>query len=199
MNRRTKLAVLASGNGSNLQAIMDEIRAGSIPADLDVVVSNRRKAFALERAARGGIETRVFPPRSFATREEYDDAIADFLTGRGVDLVVLAGYMRILSPGFVRCFFGRLINIHPALLPRYPGLNAIERAFEAGDQTVGVTVHFVDEGVDSGPIILQEELPVRPDDTLETLTERVHALEHRLYPEAIRRFIRGDARSEERS
>ena len=194
MNARPKLAVLASGSGSNLQAILDEVQAGKIPAEVRVVLSDKKEAYALKRAEAAGVEAICLPPKAYPSREAHDQAIVDELRMRHVDWVILAGYIRILGADFVRAFAGKILNIHPALLPKYPGIHSIERAVQAGEKEVGVTVHFVDEGVDTGPIIVQEPLPVSNSETLERLTERVHGLEHRLYPEAIRRVLAGDVR-----
>ncbi len=157
-----KLAILASGEGTNLQAILDAIRDGHIPAEVRVVLSDRKSANALNRARNAGVEAVHLPARSFPNREAYDEACVQLLREREVDWVILAGFMRILSPVFVRGFAGKILNVHPALLPAYPGLDAIERAFKAGEARTGVTVHYVDEGVDTGPMILQESTPIRP-------------------------------------
>ncbi len=187
-----KLAVLASGEGSNLQAILDEIACGKILAQIVLVISDKRKSRALERARRSGIRDLHISKRDFPDREQFDAKIVSHLKAAEVDWVVLAGFMRILSPVFVQAYPGRILNIHPALLPKYPGIHSIERAYQNRDPETGVTVHFVDEGVDTGPIILQEALPIHPGESLEELTERVHAIEHRLYPEAIRNVLAGE-------
>lgn len=186
-----QIAVFASGNGSNLQTLIDSVKDGMIPADIRVVISDKKDAFALERARRAGIEALHLRSKDFPSREEYDAALAGAVRERKIDWIVLAGFMRVLTPVFVRPFLGRIVNIHPALLPKYPGTHAIERAFEAGEKEVGVTVHFVDEGVDTGPIIAQERLPVREKEPLEELTERVHELEHKIYPRVVRDLVTG--------
>jgi phosphoribosylglycinamide formyltransferase 1 len=183
-----RIGVLASGKGSNLQAIIDCVKAGTLGVEIGAVISDKREARALERARTHRIDDVWVNPKEFKTREDYDRMLVQVLKNYSVDLVVLAGFMRILSPVFVREFPGRIINIHPALLPKYPGTHSIEKAFKAGDRTTGVTVHFVDDGVDTGPIIKQVQVPILPDDTLEKLEERVHEAEHRLYPEVIRLF-----------
>lgn len=180
----TRVAVLASGEGSNLQALIDVVH-GKHGVELVRVVSDKPGARALERAAEAGIDTAVFPIGDFADRAARDAAIAAQLKDDGVHFVVLAGYMAILSPEFIAAFFGRIINVHPSLLPKYPGLRAIEQAIEAGDNQTGVTVHYVDEGVDTGPVIAQEMLGIAPGETAEQLAERVHQIEHRLLPEVI--------------
>ncbi len=187
-----QLAVLASGFGSNLQVILDGVAQGEIPGEVKLVLSDQGKAHALERARKASVEAVVLSPQRFSSREEYDQNLVNVLRDHQIDWVVLAGFMRILSPVFLAEFSGKVVNIHPALLPKYPGTHAIERAFEAGDQEVGVTVHFVDEGVDTGPIIMQEGFEVEPNETLDQLTERVHTLEHRIYPKAINKVLKGE-------
>jgi phosphoribosylglycinamide formyltransferase 1 len=194
MGELPKLAVFASGNGSNLQAIVDGCASGEIKARVAFVFSDKKDAFALTRAEKVGIPTVQISPKTYATREEYDTVVAQTVRERTVDWVILAGFMRILTPKFVRPFLGKIINIHPALLPAYPGTHSIERAYEAKEKRIGVTVHFVDEGVDTGPIILQDSIEVNPGESLESVTERVHELEHRLYPAAITRVLEGKAR-----
>jgi len=179
------LGVLISGRGSNMIAIADACDAGAIPARVGVVISNEEDAPGLAAAARRGLETLVVDHRLSRDREEHDLKVAGELKRRNVDLVCLAGYMRRLSPAFVRSFPGRIMNVHPALLPAFPGLHAQRQALQHGVRITGVTVHFVDDGLDSGPIILQAAVPVEPDDTEETLSARILVLEHRLYPEAI--------------
>lgn len=179
-----RVAVLASGQGSNLQAILDVVH-GRYGVNIVCVVSDKPGAVALERAEAAGVPTAVFPSAAFEDRTARDAAITAHLRETGVDLVVLAGYMQILSPEFIAAFFGRIINVHPSLLPKYPGLRAIEQALEAGENQTGVTVHYVDEGVDTGPVIAQEVLGIGPGESLESLTERVHEIEHRLLPEVI--------------
>lgn len=179
-----RVAVLASGTGSNLQAILDVVH-GRYGVEVVCVVSDKPGAIALERASAAGVPTAVFPTAAFEDRVARDAAITAHLRSVGVDLVVLAGYMQILSPEFIGAFIGRIINVHPSLLPKYPGLRAIEQALEAGDNQTGVSVHYVDEGVDTGPVIAQEALGIAPGESIESLTERVHEIEHRLLPEVI--------------
>jgi phosphoribosylglycinamide formyltransferase 1 len=188
-----KLCVLASGGGTNLQAIIDRLH-GRDRIEVAGVVSDKPEAMALERAREAGIETAVFPGADFEDREARDSAIGDWLEQLDVDLVVLAGYMQLLSPGFVARFRNRIINVHPALLPSFPGLDAVGQALEHGVKVTGVTVHFVDEGVDSGPIILQRPVPVPPDRQWQTLEDAIHATEHELLPEAIGLIAAGRVR-----
>ena len=187
------IGVLVSGSGTNLQALID--------AELPIVCvgSNKPGVLGLERAAKAGIETGVFKLESYPDRPARDTALTDWLLGRGVEWVVLAGYMHVLTPAFLNRFTGRVINLHPALLPSFPGAHAIDEALEYGVRWTGVTVHFVDEGVDTGRVILQEPVEVRDDDNSETLAERIHAGEHRLLPEAVRLCLDGRVRLEESS
>jgi phosphoribosylglycinamide formyltransferase-1 len=182
------LGVLASGRGSNLRAILAAIETGRCPARVAIVVSDRKDAPALDHARRAGVKAVHVDPRSHADREVFDEAIADVLAREGVELVCLAGYMRLLSPTFVARYRGRILNVHPALLPAFPGLHAQRQALAYGVKVAGATVHFVDEGVDTGPIVLQAAVPVLDDDTEESLASRILAEEHRLYPDAIRLF-----------
>ena len=187
-----RVGVLASGRGSNLQAILDATRLPEFPARVVVVIADRERALALERAAGAGVPGVFLDPKAYGDREAYDAALLACLDEHGVELVCLAGFMRILGAAFVRRLRGRLINIHPSLLPAFPGLHAQRQALDHGVKVAGVTVHFVDEGVDTGPIIAQASVPVRDDDTEETLSERILVQEHRLYPDVIRRFAEGD-------
>lgn len=181
------IGVLASGRGSNLQALIDH----ELP--IAGVASNVAGAGALERAGRAGIPTCIFDLGDYVSREERDLAMSEWLAGLGVELVVCAGYMHLLTPAFVERWTA--INVHPSLLPAFPGTTPIEDALASGVPETGVTVHFVDEGVDSGPAIFQEAVPVEPGDTPETLRERIHAVEHRLLPEAVRLYLAGALRS----
>jgi phosphoribosylglycinamide formyltransferase-1 len=183
--------VLISGGGSNLQALIDAEQAGTLPVDIRAVISNRADAGGLARAERAGIATRVLSHRDFASREDYDRALDRLIHGFEPRLVVLAGFMRILTPGFVTRFRGRMFNIHPSLLPKYPGLHTHQRALDAGDTEHGATVHFVTEELDGGPPVLQARVPVLPDDDAERLAARVLEREHRIYPLAVRWFADG--------
>jgi len=190
MNRR--LGVLISGRGSNLQAIVDAIGDGRLDAEIAVVVSNRAEAFGLERARNAGIDTVYLDHRACAARADYDRAVVAELRARDVGLVCLAGFMRLLSPAFIEAFPNAILNVHPALLPAFPGLDAQHQAWEHGAKVTGATVHLVNAELDAGPIILQAPVPVRDDDTAETLAARILVEEHRLYPEAIRIVLDGN-------
>jgi phosphoribosylglycinamide formyltransferase 1 len=193
--RPFRLGVLVSGSGTNLQAILDSLH-GREGIEVVCVAANRADARGLSRAERAGIQTGVYPAAEYDSRAERDEALAEFLVERGVDLVVLAGFMELLSTSFIRRFEGRLINVHPSLLPAFPGVRAIEQAIEYGVRVTGVTVHFVDEGIDTGPILLQEavELPYAPD--IARVEAMIHGVEHRLLPEAIRLIARGVVREQ---
>ncbi len=194
MQPTVKIAVLASGSGSNLQAILDALHDDpEALIEVALVVADRRSAYALKRAQDAGVPTRVVRPRDHATREEFDAEVAAALDEHGVELIVLAGFMRIFQPEFVRRYAGRIINIHPALLPSFPGAHGIRDALEHGVKVTGVTVHFVDEGVDTGPVIAQRAVPVDTDDTLDSLAEKIHVVEHSLFPAAIRAVAEGRA------
>jgi len=192
------IGVLVSGRGSNLAAILEACTRPGFPAHVVVVISDRERALALERARAAGVEALWINPKDFADREAFDAVLVRELTARGVGLVCNAGFMRILSPVYVRAFAGRALNIHPSLLPSFPGLHAQRQALDHGAKVAGATVHFVDEGMDSGPIVLQAAVPVEPGDTEETLAARILVQEHRIYPEAIRLFAEGRLRIEGR-
>ena len=185
-----RIAVLISGEGSNLQALLDGVH-GQEGIEIVGVVSSRAEARGLERAEQAQVETAVFSLAEEPDREKRDEALADWLEERGVELVVLAGFMELLTPAFIRRFAGRIVNVHPALLPAFPGLGSIEQAVEHGVKVAGVTVHFVDEGVDSGPILLQEafELPYHRD--IAATRQRFHDVEHELLPRAVRLIAAG--------
>lgn len=189
--RRVRLGVLASGRGTNLQAIIAASQKEDYPAEVVVVLSDKPEAMALERARQHGIPAQVVPPREFGSRLRYEEALVRILRDYGVDLVVLAGYMRLVGREFLRAFPDRVMNIHPSLLPAFPGLEAQRQALEYGVKISGCTVHFVDAEMDHGPIILQAAVPVLDGDTVESLAERILAEEHRLYPEAIRLWAEG--------
>jgi phosphoribosylglycinamide formyltransferase-1 len=185
MTRRLRLGVLASGGGTNLQAIIDGCQNGSLPAEIAVVIANNPDAGALERSRHAGVPARCINHRTFADREAFDSALVAALREAGVELVVLAGFMRILTRVLLAAFPMRIINIHPALLPAFPGLHVQQQALDYGARFSGCTVHFVDGGVDTGPIIIQAVVPVLPGDTAETLAARILVQEHRIYPRAI--------------
>ena len=178
-----RVAVFASGSGSNLQAIID---ASIDTVEITLVFSNKPDAYALERAKKHNISTEVLDHKSYKHRAEFDRKIIKIIEPYKIDLIILAGYMRILSPDFVRAYKGKIINIHPALLPSFPGINSARQALEYGVKYTGVTVHYVDEGVDTGPIILQSVVEVEDSDTEVSLLEKIHKVEHQIYPEAIR-------------
>jgi phosphoribosylglycinamide formyltransferase-1 len=188
---RARLAVLISGRGSNLQAFIDACVNGALTADIIVVISNNPAAPGLQLAARAGIPTRCIDHRDFPTREAFDAALAAAVEQRGADLVILAGFMRILTPVFIQPFSGRLLNVHPSLLPRYPGLHTHQRALDAGDREAGVTVHFVTLELDGGPPIIQARVPILPGDTAQALADRVVVQEHLIYPLAAQWLISG--------
>lgn len=194
MTDRCDVVVLISGSGSNLQALIDSTTSAGHPARIRAVISNRADAYGLERARQAGIETRVLDHREFDGREAFDQALAALIDSFAPHLVVLAGFMRILSPGFVRHYTGRLLNIHPSLLPRHKGLHTHQRALEAGDAEHGCSVHFVTEELDGGPLVVQAVIPVESGDSPDTLAQRVHAEEHRIYPLAVRWFAEGRLR-----
>ncbi|QLF92167.1 phosphoribosylglycinamide formyltransferase [Pseudomonas sp. ABC1] len=187
------LVVLISGAGSNLQALIDNL-GNDNPARIRAVISNRADAPGLLRAQRAGIETHVLQHREYPDRETFDAALADAIDGYTPDLVVLAGFMRILSPAFVRHYQGRLLNIHPSLLPKHKGLDTHRRALEAGDHEHGCSVHFVTEELDGGPLVLQAIVPIIAEQSLESLAQRVHEQEHIIYPLAVRWFAEGRLR-----
>ncbi len=185
------IGVLTSGRGTNLQAIIEAVKEGKIEGRISVAISDNRDAFALKRAKQNNIETKYINFKNFKNREDYDKKIVEYLKKKDVDLVVLAGYMRILGSYFIKMYKNRIMNIHPALLPSFPGLHAQRQAVEYGVKVSGCTVHFVDEGVDSGPIILQKAVEVKDDDTEELLAERILKEEHQIYPQAIQLFSQG--------
>lgn len=185
MSTPLPLVVLASGAGTNLQAILDAIADGKLSAEVRAVISDKPDAYALQRARQAGIATASLNPREYATRDAFDAALAALIDQHAPRLVVLAGYMRILSSAFVRHYAGRLLNIHPSLLPKYRGLHTHQRILEAGDAEHGASVHFVTEELDGGPVVLQESLPILPGDTEASLAARVQKLEHEIYPRVI--------------
>jgi phosphoribosylglycinamide formyltransferase 1 len=191
MLKKVGIGVLVSGSGSNLQSIIDHIEAGTLDAEIKVVLSNNSDAYALERCRKHRISSIVIDHRRFDCRENYDRRVIAILESSGVELVVMAGFMRILSPEFFRAFPQRIINIHPALLPAFPGVHVQQQAVEYGVKFAGCTVHFADEGVDTGPIIIQSVVPVYEDDTADTLSTRILKEEHRIYPQAIQYYAEG--------
>ncbi|MBX3302629.1 MAG: phosphoribosylglycinamide formyltransferase [Nitrospira sp.] len=190
-----RVAVLASGRGSNLQAVIDTIEAGQVPAQIVCVISNKRDAVALERARKHGLKDLFVDPRPFAgrpdSREAYDHALLEILQQYEVELVLLAGYMKIVTAVLVNAYANRMMNIHPSLLPSFPGLDVQKKAIDWGCKLAGCTVHFVTEGVDEGPIIIQAAVPILDDDTPETLAARILVQEHKIYPRAVQLFAEG--------
>jgi len=195
--RKIKVAVLASGRGTDLQSIIDASLRGDIGAKVDMVISDRSDAYALERARKHKIEAIFIDPKGKG-RDEYHDAISKIADERGIDLIVMAGYMRLVPPKFVKKYYGRLMNVHPALLPSFPGVNAQKRAFDFGVKISGCTVHFVDEECDHGPIILQVAVPVKDDDSAEVLADRILVKEHEILPRAVQLFTEGRLKIEGR-
>ena len=193
-----KIAVLCSGIGSNLQAIIDKIGDGYIPSEIALVVSDNKDAFALKRAMKAGIETFVLNPKDHDTRESFDREVIKNLQKKKIDLVVLAGYMRLLSDHFIKEYRNKIVNIHPSLLPSFKGTHGIKDALEYGVKVTGPTVHFVDEKLDHGPIILQKAVEIKDGDTEESLLKRVHKEEHKIYPEAIKLFVEGKLKIKDR-
>lgn len=190
----TRVVVLISGHGSNLQALIDATQSGRLPIQLSAVISNRADAFGLERARRTGIPTETVLPEEQPDRDRYDRALAEVIDEYKPDLVVLAGFMRILSAAFVRHYRGRIFNIHPSLLPKYRGLHTHRRALAAGDRLHGASVHFVTEELDGGPVVVQAEVPIEPGDDENVLAFRVQNVEHIIYPQAVRLFAEGRLR-----
>ncbi len=195
MSKKTKVGILVSGNGSNLQAIIDEKIAS---CEIALVISNKPDVYAIKRAQSNNISVEIINNKNFETREEFERQLIKSLDSRGIELIVLAGFMRVLTPLFVRHYKNRIINIHPALLPSFPGVDAAKQALEYGVKYSGCTVHFVDDGVDTGPIVLQAIVSIQDSDTEQTLLERIHKEEHRVFPEAVRLFCEGKIKIEGR-
>jgi phosphoribosylglycinamide formyltransferase-1 len=191
ISNRVQLGVLVSGTGSNLQSILDAIALGTLAADVKVVISNRPNVQALERARAAGVPALTIPHKDFATREAFDRALVAALREAGVDWIVLAGFMRILTPEFLVPYAGRIINIHPALSPAFPGIHAVKQALDYGVKIAGCTVHFVELGVDLGKIIAQRAVAVEPTDDLESLRARIHTAEHELFVSVLRDIAAG--------
>jgi len=192
------IAVFASGKGTNFSAIARAIKKGKIKANLSLLVCDNPKAGVIGRAKRMGVKVALVLREDFKSRKDFEAKIIQHLEENKIDLIVLAGFMRLLSSDFVKSYFGRILNIHPALLPSFKGTQGIKDAFDYGVKITGVTVHFVDEKMDHGPIILQEAVKVKEEDTLETLEKKIHKIEHKIYPEAIRLFLEGKLKIEGR-
>jgi len=193
-----KIGVLLSGGGSNFQSIIDSVESGRLKIEIAVTISNKEDAFGITRAQNHGIPSEVIKHSDYPDREQFEERLIEALDGYNVDLVVLAGFMRVLTPLFVRHFHHRIINIHPAILPSFPGTHAQKQAFDYGVRFSGCSTHFVDEGTDTGPIILQAIVPVLPDDDEDTLGSRILTEEHRIYPESLRLWSEGRLRIEGR-
>ena len=192
------IAVFISGRGTNLQSIIDGVEAGEVPVDIAAVISDNEDAYGLERARKAGLDAVFVDPAKYETDQEYEAKILEILREREVELVALAGFMRLLSPYFIQNFEGKAMNIHPSLLPSFRGLHAQKQAVDYGVKVSGCTVHFVDEGMDTGPIILQEAVPVADDDDEDSLADRILKQEHKIYPEAIRLYAEGKLKLEGR-
>lgn len=190
-----RLAIFVSGNGTNMENILRHVQAGKIKAEVSLVLTDNPGAYALERAKKFGVETLVVDRKKFSFREDFEKEILRQLEPRKIDYVILAGFMRILTPYFVRAYKNRTINIHPALLPQFPGAHAIQEAWEAKVKKTGVSVHFIDEGVDTGPVILQREVAVEPGEPLESLEKKIHAVEYEIFPEAIKLVLEGKVKA----
>ena len=193
-----RFAVFASGNGTNLANLIKHVKQGKISAELALVFSDKPEAFALERAKKAKIPTLTLVPKDFPSKDAYETEILKVLCEKGIDLIALAGYMRIVGSVLIQAYPQRILNVHPALLPAFKGAHAIRDAFEYGARVTGVTVHFVDEQIDHGPIILQKEVPILAKDTLESLEKRIHQAEYDIYPKAIELFARGRLKIEGR-
>ncbi|MFV0476418.1 MAG: phosphoribosylglycinamide formyltransferase [Parahaliea sp.] len=194
MSSPRRIAILISGRGSNMQAFIDAVAAGTLAAEITLVLSNQPNAAGLAKAVAAGIDTAVINHRDFDSREAFDAAMVERIQASSADLIILAGFMRILSSVFITAFSGQLLNIHPSLLPKYPGLNTHQRALDAGEREAGVTVHFVTEELDGGPPILQARVAIAADDTADSLAARVVVQEHKIYPLAANWFIQGRLR-----
>ncbi|WP_316572891.1 phosphoribosylglycinamide formyltransferase [Neobacillus sp. YIM B06451] len=190
------VAVFASGNGSNFQAILEAVGNGRLKANIRLLVCDRPGAFAVERARSAGIETLVFNPKEFSGKEAYENLISEKLSEASIDWIVLAGYMRLLGPVLLSAYGGRIVNIHPSLLPAYPGKDAIGQALAAGATRTGVTVHYVDEGMDTGPAISQVEVPIAAGETHESLQAKIQEVEHRLYPAVLQTLLKTQGENE---
>ncbi|MEX2460666.1 MAG: phosphoribosylglycinamide formyltransferase [Paenibacillaceae bacterium] len=198
MRQPFRIAVFASGSGTNFQAIVDAVASGKLDVIVELLVCDQPQAAVVERAKLAGVNAFVFRPKDYASRDLYEVEIIAELESRQIDLIVMAGYMRLITDTLVKPYYGKIINIHPSLLPAFPGVNGIGDAFEYGVKLTGVTVHFVDGGMDSGPIIAQQSVEVLADDTQASLAERIHAIEHKLYPQTIALIREGRIHLDER-
>ena len=196
---KKRIAIFVSGSGTNMENLARKAQSGELDCEIALIVCDNPNAFALKRASQFRLEAFVIDRKSFKSKAEFDTSIDKKLVEKKIHVIALAGFMRILGPEFVRKWKGCILNVHPSLLPKYPGAYSIRDAFEAKEKETGVTIHFVDEGVDSGPIILQQKIPIKPADTLATLEERVHAAEYELYPKAVQLFLSGKLIMEEKT
>ncbi|MEH7251683.1 phosphoribosylglycinamide formyltransferase [Neobacillus niacini] len=195
-----KMAVFASGNGSNFQAIIDVVKAGDLDADIALLVCDKPGAFAIERANTAHIPTFTFNPKDYSSKEAFEKVITEKLSSYGVEFIALAGYMRLLGPTLLGKFSGRIVNIHPSLLPAFPGKDAIGQALAAKAKWTGVTIHYVDEGMDTGPIIVQERVRIENKETRESLQQKIQKIEHKLYPSILQMLLtRGEVKSDEKA
>jgi phosphoribosylglycinamide formyltransferase 1 len=195
-----KIAVFASGNGSNFQAIIDVVKSGELEADIALLVCDKPGAFAIERANAARIPTFAFNPKEYSSKEAYEEAILEKLTSFGVEFIVLAGYMRLIGPTLLGDYTGRIVNIHPSLLPAFPGKDAIGQALEAKAEWSGVTIHYVDAGMDTGPIIVQERIRISEKETRESLQQKIQSIEHKLYPSILQMLLtRGEVQHDEKA
>ncbi|WP_243387409.1 phosphoribosylglycinamide formyltransferase [Bacillus kexueae] len=185
-----RIAIFASGNGSNFQSIVDHIKAGKLEAEVGLVVCDRIGAKVIERAKKEQLETFVFDPKEYESKKHFEGEILERLHKNHIDLIVLAGYMRLIGPTLLQSFEGKIINIHPSLLPSFPGKNAMEQALTAGVRITGVTIHYVDEGMDTGPIIAQKAVEVEQGETIESLAQKIHDVEHVFYPSVIQKLLK---------
>lgn len=185
----TRIAVFASGSGSNFQAIVEQLRTKHQSVEISLLICDKPGAYVVERAKNLGVSSFVFPLKDFGSKEAYETAILEVLKEHEIDFIVLAGYMRLVGQTLLEAYEGKMVNIHPSLLPAFPGLHAIEQAWEAGVTETGVTVHYVDSGLDSGPIIEQQKVMVTEEDTLDTLEAKIHAVEHEMYPRIILELV----------
>lgn len=189
----SKLAIFASGSGTNFQAIIDAINVGQIQATCEVLITDNLDAKVIHRAKKAGIPVHTFQPKNYANKVEFERDVLKVLRAFDITFIILAGYMRLIGSTILNEFDQKIVNIHPSLLPAFPGLRAVEQALEAGVKVTGVTVHFVDQGMDTGPIIAQKAVPISEEDTVDSLTEKIHAIEHVLYPETLATLLNKEA------
>ncbi|KAB7672442.1 phosphoribosylglycinamide formyltransferase [Bacillus sp. B1-b2] len=187
-----RLAIFASGSGSNFQAIVNAVKNGNLSGSINLLVCDQKSAYCIDRAAKASIPSFVFTAKNYPNKEEYEKEILQYLIDKEIDLIVLAGYMRLIGNTLLQAYSGRIINVHPSLLPSFPGKDAIGQALEAGVEQTGITIHYVDEGMDTGPIIAQQAIQIDRNESRESLQEKIHALEHQLYPKVIQQLLNED-------